>query len=614
MKKKRRKATSVATPNEKNAPKFQWLSIWKSAWIVLFISALYVFFLLVIRLEQIHFAQMPVFFAERRFFLAQLRVPGGFIDCLAAFLTDLYQIGWLGALILTGLILLAFLLFKAVMRPGRFWGIEFLPVLLLVFLQTRFDYSIAKTLSLILALEGFLMVRDAFPAKTRFRFPAIIFLFFMIYLMSPAAMLLCVLLCSLHEIANPSESNVRRILLPVGYVFAGGLIPRLAADCLFLVPLKSAYFHHAFFLQSGKIQIVGAVLDGLILASTVFFFLRKNDQKTKSATLNLVQGGVGLALFGLVLFCAFFFGKAERQVVRVRYDAHEGRWRDLAKQVNNVTLDHPLNLFHFNRGLYHTGKMASDLFSLPQWFGRYGLFPHKDLAYQYPLDISDFYFELGHVNEAERWASEAQTLYGETPAVLKRLALVNLLQDEPAAAMKFLARLKQNPLSRGWAEHYRVCLNDPIRMAAEKQLVQLHACMPPKDFIVVAEHPEIDLGRMLEQSPGNRMAFEYVVADRLISRDLDGFVNVLKRYPQFLKAPLPRCYEEALIAYLTLKGQNADRAAAEIEIRQSGFERFKKFESVLGKYHANSDAAYNELSQWYANTYWYYMLYSTPAS
>ena len=112
------------------------------------------------------------------------------------------------------------------------------------------------------------------------------------------------------------------------------------------------------------------------------------------------------------------------------------------------------------------------------------------------------------------------------------------------------------------------------------------------------EHPEIDLERMLEQVPNNRMAFEYVMADRLMRRNLDGFIDYLKRYPQFVKTPLPRSYE----------------VAAEMKIRQSTLHRFKKFEGVLLKYGGNSDAAYDEMSYTFANTYWYYLLYAKPVS
>lgn len=616
MKKQSRKTAHAATPKKNTPNPKRWQLFWLPVVAGLSATGLYGFFWLVIRPELIHFAQMPVFFAERRFFLQQLQIPGGFVDYLAAFLTSLYQTGWLGALILAGLVILTFLLLRAVLRPGRWWSVTLLPVLLLVLLQARSSYPVAKTLSLILALEGFLIYRDAFPIKVGFRFGLALPFLFLIYLLSPAAMLLWVLLAALHEILNRFESVPTRILLPLGYVLAGFLIPRIAAGFLFLVPLKDAYFHHALFFQSEKIQIIGAVLCGLVVILAALFFLRKKEgQKPLSTAFNFIQGGVGLVVLGLILYAAFLRTQDERQVLRVRYDAHEGLWKDLAKQVNEKTVDVPLCLFHLNRGLFNTGKMASDFFSIPQRYGRYGLFLHKDLCYQYPLDASDFYFELGHIVEAERWASEAHTLYGETPAVLKRLALVNILQDQPVAAMKFLARLKLNPASRRWAAHYFDCLTEPSRMRSEKQLQKLHALQPKKDFIVMMlEHPEIDLERMLEQFSNNRMAFEYVMANRLIHRGLDGFIDYLKQYPQFVKTPLPRCYEEALIAYLSLKKTGVDSAATQMKIRQSTLDRFRQFEAVLSKYGGNNDAAYDEMSRFFANTYWYYLLYAKPAS
>jgi hypothetical protein len=257
--------------------------------------------------------------------------------------------------------------------------------------------------------------------------------------------------------------------------------------------------------------------------------------------------------------------------------------------------------------------MESDFFSLPQNFGRSGLFLNKNIRSQYPLDCSDFLFEIGHVNEAERWASEAMTLYGESPDVLKRLALSGILRDEPLAATQFLKRLLQNPFSRSWADHYLSCLTDPQKLRKESLLQMLHAYKPRRDFLVVGDHTEIDLEKMLDQAPNNRMAFEYLMMSRMITRDLDGFINDLVQFKEFTKTSMPRLYEEAFIAYLALN-KSAAVKAPRIKIRKATIAQFENFESILSNYAGNSEAAYNDLSRSYANTYWFYLLYAKPVT
>ncbi|MDZ7262465.1 MAG: DUF6057 family protein, partial [candidate division KSB1 bacterium] len=261
--------------------------------------------------------------------------------------------------------------------------------------------------------------------------------------------------------------------------------------------------------------------------------------------------------------------------------------------------------------LFHTGKMASGFFDIPQNFGIQGLFLDKDISLQVPLDQSDFFFELGHINEAERWASEALSLYGESSAVLKRLALVNILQDEPRATLPYLNRLRKNPLSRSWANHYLSSLTNPALLRNETLLQKLHAYRPKQDFIVATSYPEIDLEKMLSQSPANRMAFEYLMTACLLNRDLDGFIKNLIQFRAFTKTQLPRHYEEALIAYLAVNKSSADTAASQIKIRTSTIQRFADFERILSEHGSNNIAAYPELSQKHGDTFWFYLLYPT---
>ncbi len=578
---------------------------------------LFFYYWLIVRPEYIQFAQQPVYFNENRFWMEHLRVPGGFLDNLAAYLTDLSQAGWLGAIILTGLILITFLLLKAVMRPGSWWIAPLIPALLLIMIQAGYDYPLSKSLSLMLALEGFLLYRDGFPRKTWIRFGIALPFMVFIYVISPGAMLLLALLCVLYESLNFGQTAVIRIFLPLGYLAAAVLLPFIARTSIFLVSLEDAYLHHALLWYGDGMHPLLAVktlLEGflglLILVFSGIFFARGQEEREATGTgrrTGLFQVPVAAVLLAACVWLAV--PRAQREVLSIRYAAHAGEWDRVTEQINSRTVQNPLCLFHFNRAYFHLGRMASDLFSIPQNFGRHGLFLHTDLSFRHPLDRSDFLFELGHVNEAKRWASEALTHHGESSDVLKRLALIGILQNDASAAAQYLRRLRQNPNSRSWADHYLACLAEPVKLRQESFLQKIHAEMPRRDFVVTSDHPETDLEKMLGQAPGNRMAFEYLMMACLITRDLVGFEKNLIRFRSFTMNDLPRHYEEALIAYLVLK-KPADPAATQIEIRKTTIDRFKEFERILSNHDENSAAARDELSRGYADTYWFHMLYS----
>ncbi|HDQ44515.1 MAG TPA: hypothetical protein ENN17_03320, partial [bacterium] len=348
---------------------------------------------LFVRPELIRFSQKPVFFSDGYFLRERLRIPGGFLDYVAAYLTDLYRIEWLGAAILAGLALLTAFLLYVLFRPGRRWFAPILPALLLVSLQARYDFPVVRTLSLILALEGFILYRDALSRKPGTRFVSALALLVPIYLLSPGAMLLWVALCVLYELLNPAGSVRMRILLPLGFVSAGFVLPGLAAAGLYLVPVREAYFHHALFLHAGKIYAPGAVLAGSILILAAgFFLLRKQDrEKTIHGRTDLIQG-VSVLLSVFLVAAAGLRIREERKMLTIRHAAHQGAWKKVVSRIDARTVQDPLCLFHVNRALYHTGAMGSRFFTIPQHFGHYGLFLHKDLGYQYPLDLSDFFF------------------------------------------------------------------------------------------------------------------------------------------------------------------------------------------------------------------------------
>ncbi len=153
----------------------------------------------------------------------------------------------------------------------------------------------------------------------------------------------------------------------------------------------------------------------------------------------------------------------EREFLAVRLAAHTGEWEQVTGRMTGPAARFPISLIHFNRALWHSGSLASDFFAFPGNFQGNGLFPDRDSRFQAPLDCSDLYDDLGHVNEAKRWAFEALTLYGESADVLKRLAETHLISGQDSAAARILDRLSRNPFAGRWADRQRMLLSGSAR-------------------------------------------------------------------------------------------------------------------------------------------------------
>jgi hypothetical protein len=149
---------------------------------------------------------------------------------------------------------------------------------------------------------------------------------------------------------------------------------------------------------------------------------------------------------------------------------------------------------------------------------------------------------------------------------------------------------------------------DRTKLRQETALQKLHAAIPRYDFLVIDKNPEIDLRKMLSQSPNNRMAFEYLMMSDLINQDLEKFVQGLLLFEHFATRPLPRHYEEALLLYLSRK-QSADSVAAAIGISSGTIKQFNDFKRLYVEYRGNKETAYADLQRTYGGTFWFYYLF-----
>jgi hypothetical protein len=267
--------------------------------------------------------------------------------------------------------------------------------------------------------------------------------------------------------------------------------------------------------------------------------------------------------------------------------------------------------FHVNRALVHTGGLSESMFQYSQSWGVDGLIPLKEQALPVAMDYSDFWFELGHVNEAEHWAHEALTQRGPTPRTARRIAEVNLIKRNVPMAESAIALLSRMPMERGHAKKFRGMLDDPPRLMNDPFLSRAVAMRPSRDFFVRLHLPEADVLSLLEQNPRNHQAFETLMAYTLLTRQLFLFAKYFDRINAFSYDRIPTHWEEALILYL-LGIERKEPVFAGRAIRPATVERFNDVQEILNKHSGDRLAAKDELAKAYSGTYWYYVMYTPP--
>jgi hypothetical protein len=218
--------------------------------------------------------------------------------------------------------------------------------------------------------------------------------------------------------------------------------------------------------------------------------------------------------------------------------------------------------------------------------------------------------ELGQVNEAEHLAHEALEIEGNRPDLLRLLAQINILKDRPQAARVFLNLLAQAPFQGAWAGGcLRDLENDP-RLPDDQALALIRSRMVTTDLPHDQMPAESLFQQLLQSNPRNQMAFDYLLAQYLVTRDLDRLIKQLGRLDDFGYSAIPRHLEEAVLLYQRLNGVPVDLHGR--QIRPEAVQRFGQFIEALNRARKNPNDR-PALARNFRDTFWFYF-YTRPTA
>jgi hypothetical protein len=163
-----------------------------------------------------------------------------------------------------------------------------------------------------------------------------------------------------------------------------------------------------------------------------------------------------------------------------------------------------------------------------------------------------FYYSLGMINEANRWAYEYMVMRGNTPEGLKMLIKTELINGNYAVAEKYIHILGQSVFYRDEAQKFRQMLFDDGKVEADSELGAKRKLKTRQDFFVLAENPLASLDGILAADSTNRMALQYQFAWLLLQKD---YARVTELLPMLENAGfqwIPKNVEEAVVAYCLL--------------------------------------------------------------
>ncbi len=315
---------------------------------------------------------------------------------------------------------------------------------------------------------------------------------------------------------------------------------------------------------------------------------------------------VPIVLMALALYASH--KELRKPYVLSNYYACQKQWdkilelaRRLPKGRHNVFVNHDVI-----RALYHTGRLPYDLFCYPLVPEALLLTHEKKESDLTQWKLSDIFLELGHVNVAQKLASELLTTQGDLGPVLEELGWINVIKGHPATARVYWEALQRNLVYRRRAESLLDGLDHGLGPEPTAYVEQIRSCMRD-DTMAVTTGEAIDetLTALLKRNPRNKMAFEYLMACYLVTNRADKVAENVKRLRDLGYERIPTLYEEAILISNEMAGRPADLAG--FHISRETQQRYDAFVQALSAMQtANRGAIFNDLIRNFGTSYFFY--------
>jgi hypothetical protein len=506
----------------------------------------------------------PIFQTGTAFFQEHAAAPGGVGKYLAALAYQFYHDDWAGAGVVT---LIGALLFAGTLLVGRLlriadpWTPAYVLPLMLLGAIGAYTFPLEIAISLLLAVAG-VAVYCLVGAGRHSGWSLVVFLALVavVYWCALGAVWVLATVCALME-------GLRWRRWRLAFTAAG-----LAVGTIFL----GTYFSWARLPEAGlrvswwesaRALVTTSIPAGvfLMLIAGMLVWTRwrakggrahsreletgRHDQVPRGALATAILAGVTLlVMFGVL-------DKEAQSLLRVNYWARTQQWGELLTEIraNPPGAYPPCLLYDLNRALYETGQLLDQMFAFPQDLRFWVQYGEDAVPY---LGCHEMLLRLGCLNEAEHTVYEALEVMGPRPALLRQLALIHLAKDQSGAARVILSVLARDIVHRAWARDRLTVLDQDADGSIESAVADLRRRMVQEDHVAVLAHQLVDL--VLEQDPGNRMAFEYSVAQHLLTGQTDRVVECLAEFRKRGYRQIPDHCAEAVLLHWQLTGSELD--------------------------------------------------------
>jgi len=585
------------TKNDLFLTALQYLLFFTGSFIYFVFFADYIFF---------YQEKSSLFISSSDFLLENLHQPGGILVYLGKFFSTFFYFPLAGAVIVSVILSLIVLTVSKILgflTGKRAVIVPFLIGILLFYLQTDYRFLLFNNLGVLLQLVLFyLSIR--YVIFGRGYIPVLITPVWY-FVTGGFAWLFCFMLTS-----NLVFNKERRGWVKIVTLWILILITiYISKEFLFFQTAENLLKFPFSELNTGEQQplflsAIG-ILSILPLAAGIKF-----SMSDKFSVSDFVKGLVTTILMVMVLFIIGFqrFDVKNKQYFHVEKLFYQNKFDELiAYNISNPP-NNSLTIFLNDIALCETDQMNDLLFHFRQSPDGKTLFLKWEMAWEVLQRGGYFYYTIGMVNEAHRWAYENMVMKGHTPEGLKMLIKTEIINGNYKMAAKYVAILKQTFFYRREAKQYELMLFNNKAVESHQELGEKRHNRLETDFFSITEDPYINIEKILAGDTLNRKAFEYKIAFLLLKKDLKGIVAELPKLDGYGIKKMPTHIAEAVVAYKVLNiGPLSE--TENLRIDPQTILRFTQFLKTLKFYGNDLKTAQTELRKNFGNTFWFYAFY-----
>jgi hypothetical protein len=512
--------------------------------------------------------QYQLFLFTPSYFTERISVPGGLADYVAEFITQFYYIYALGTILLALVFFCLQRLTWVLMRRSgvspSWYLLSFIPAVALWALMGNENVLLSFAIAL-LGMEElmlhYIIVREHSRGWTT---PAVYLLIAIpvgYWLVGPVVIGLSLILMSNSQIQSnvsatniksaqtqsPAEEKVHRkpLVTPLGWMLLSVLyfvaIVWLCGRFL-QYPYYKLFGGINYFRYPGVIPVMQWVVAALFaLLPLVASYLPRLEGK-KAMRAEIAQ--LVVIVLAAVPLLRFSFDRATYELIDYDYLVRTHQWQRIIEKAGKHPASSPMSVSCVNLALAMQGQLCDRLFEFYQ-NGAEGLFPTFTRDMTSPLPTAEVFYQLGMINDAERYTFEAQEAipnYRKSGRLTRRIAQCEIINGNYGVAAKYLRMLESSLFYRQWAKSQERFLYNSAAVNADPEYGRLRDIRIKRhDYLFSDQEMDQMLGLLLVDNKkyDNRMAYEYLIAYELLQRDLGRFMRYypLGRFVQFDHIP-----------------------------------------------------------------------------